>query len=554
MPGPGYLRVPRRAPRWPMQPMMTGAHYQQQFRQQQPVPATASLHTSNLPRPKRLNPVSTLRRGLVSLPKSKPVNFVYTRSGLKYVPKLRNTLAPKAKYLGSTLRQFSSQRQQRAARAGQAKFMRWWAVPAVIVLVSALFVGKKRKKDTREGEEGDRPARVAKPWQVAAYSTLPLKAMSRLWGKFNDITLPVWMREPGFKLYSYVFGVNLDEVAEQDLRNYANLGEFFYRELKPGVRPIDERAALVSPADGKVLHFGVIHDGQVEQVKGVTYSLDALLGQNRNASAPAHKVDFEYHDEDEVMDRHRDFAIVNGIPYTVDSLIGGTDGHANNENGNGESQRHADAVDHEDRGDVAIRRTSSAAFNKVSKELLKPDTTPESEKELFFAVVYLAPGDYHRFHSPTHWVSQVRRHFSGELYSVSPYFQSRLANLFCLNERVALLGRWRYGFFSMTPVGATNVGSIRIHFDKDLRTNTTRRYAEQHNGDEWDGKSRCYEATYAGASKLLGGYPLAKGEQMGGFNLGSTVVLVFEAPKSFKFVVQAGDNVKVGQAMGVLDD
>jgi phosphatidylserine decarboxylase len=42
----------------------------------------------------------------------------------------------------------------------------------------------------------------------------------------------------------------------------------------------------------------------------------------------------------------------------------------------------------------------------------------------------------------------------------------RLENLFVLNERVALLGRWRYGFFGMVPVGATNVGSININFDK----------------------------------------------------------------------------------------
>jgi len=42
----------------------------------------------------------------------------------------------------------------------------------------------------------------------------------------------------------------------------------------------------------------------------------------------------------------------------------------------------------------------------------------------------------------------------------------RLENLFVLNERVALLGRWRYGFFGMVPVGATNVGSIKINFDQ----------------------------------------------------------------------------------------
>jgi phosphatidylserine decarboxylase len=53
----------------------------------------------------------------------------------------------------------------------------------------------------------------------------------------------------------------------------------------------------------------------------------------------------------------------------------------------------------------------------------------------------------------------------GELFSVSPYIAKRLENLFVLNERVALLGRWKYGFFGMIPVGATNVGSIKINFD-----------------------------------------------------------------------------------------
>lgn len=38
-------------------------------------------------------------------------------------------------------------------------------------------------------------------------STLPLKALSRLWGRFNELTLPYYLRVPGIKLYSYVFGV-----------------------------------------------------------------------------------------------------------------------------------------------------------------------------------------------------------------------------------------------------------------------------------------------------------------------------------------------------------
>lgn len=43
--------------------------------------------------------------------------------------------------------------------------------------------------------------------QVQIMSTLPLKAMSRLWGRFNELTIPYYLRVPGFKLYSWVFGV-----------------------------------------------------------------------------------------------------------------------------------------------------------------------------------------------------------------------------------------------------------------------------------------------------------------------------------------------------------
>lgn len=49
---------------------------------------------------------------------------------------------------------------------------------------------------------------------------------------------------------------------------------------------------------------------------------------------------------------------------------------------------------------------------------------------------------------------------------MSPWVAKRAENLFVLNERVALHGRWRHGFFGMVPVGATNVGSIKINFDQ----------------------------------------------------------------------------------------
>jgi phosphatidylserine decarboxylase len=42
---------------------------------------------------------------------------------------------------------------------------------------------------------------------VQVMSTLPLKALSRLWGRFNEIDIPYYLRVPGFKLYSFIFGV-----------------------------------------------------------------------------------------------------------------------------------------------------------------------------------------------------------------------------------------------------------------------------------------------------------------------------------------------------------
>lgn len=400
-------------------------------------------------------------------------------------------------------------------------------------------------------------------------STLPLKAMSRLWGKFNELTIPYYLRVPGFKLYSWVFGVNLDEVAEPDLHVYPNLAAFFYRKLKPGVRPLDPNPnALISPSDGRILQFGQIQGGDIEQVKGMTYTIDALLGKHTptptisdapSASANAGHATNELHEGEELVKHDEEFARVNGISYTLPSLISGQD----------KDDRAKMRLE-----DQTAKPSTPGAVSEVRAELALGERpwydilSPGKKHALYYAVIYLAPGDYHRFHSPTNWVVEKRRHFAGELYSVSPYLQRTLPGLFTLNERVVLLGRWRWGFFSYVPVGATNVGSIKINFDKELRTNSlTTDTAADHAAEEAAQRGEPYsgfsEAIYEAASPVLGGYAVKRGEEMGGFQLGSTIVLVFEAPAGsegpdakagFNWAVEKGQTVRMGQALGFVEE
>lgn len=398
-----------------------------------------------------------------------------------------------------------------------------------IAVVGMIYYKKKIEDHYSTVIPGEEKIRPTGPWQVYVLETLPLRSISRVWGRFNAIDLPVFMRDPGYKLYSWIFGCDLTEMKEKDLTKYRNLAEFFYRELEDGIRPVDDEALMVSPADGKVLHFGRIEGRRVEQVKGLSYSLDALLGGETKADTQS--IIFDSTTDEKRTKQEEDFADINGITYSLDDLLGGNSDDRDQQASTG---RDASIESGTDLKDVASMASEVATHEGGGRKL-------KDGNNLFFAVVYLAPGDYHRFHSPTNWVVEKRRHFAGELFSVSPYIAKRLANLFVLNERVVLFGRYRHGFMSMTPVGATNVGSIKIAFDRDLKTNTLVQEKPEHG---------FVEASYKKSSRLLGGHPLKAGEEMGGFSLGSTIVLVFEAPSSFKFDVKEGQTIKVGEALG----
>ena len=156
------------------------------------------------------------------------------------------------------------------------------------------------------------------------------------------------------------------------------------------------------------------------------------------------------------------------------------------------------------------------------------------EKQLYHCVLYLGPGDCHHFHSPTEWSINSRRHFPGKLYSVSPWVLQGFRDVLCTNERVTLFGNWKHGAFVMSAVGAYNVGSIKIHCDKELGTNTRK------------GKQKSIH------EKVFTKESFTRGDCVGLFSMGSAIVLIFEAPKGFQFCIEPNQKVLIGQPLGTV--
>lgn len=163
-----------------------------------------------------------------------------------------------------------------------------------------------------------------------------------------------------------------------------------------------------------------------------------------------------------------------------------------------------------------------------------PEKSPSTR--LYQCVIYLAPGDYHGFHSPTEFNVKIRKHFSGNLLSVSPSVVRKIHNLFAINERVVYKGHWKENlFFSYSAVGATNVGSIRVSGDPDLKTNC-----------KSDPKGCC-------STMQFGDLKYDRGQYLGEFNLGSTIVLLFEGPRDLKFCIKEGQKVQMGQKIALFN-
>lgn len=151
-----------------------------------------------------------------------------------------------------------------------------------------------------------------------------------------------------------------------------------------------------------------------------------------------------------------------------------------------------------------------------------------------FATLYLSPSDYHRIHMPCDGSLERMVHVPGSLFSVNPVTARGVPGLFARNERLICLFSSEHGPFVLILVGATIVGSIAT---------------------VWHGRvnqPRCTqlrEWRYAEHPQHLG-----KGEEMGRFMLGSTVIALFpQADLHFNPQWRPGASIRMGEAMADLD-
>ena len=149
-----------------------------------------------------------------------------------------------------------------------------------------------------------------------------------------------------------------------------------------------------------------------------------------------------------------------------------------------------------------------------------------------FATLYLSPRDYHRIHMPRDGRLLRMIHVPGELFSVNPATARGVPGLFARNERVVCVFEGERGPWVLVLVGATIVGSMATVWHGQVnppRPGTVR---------DW---------RYEGAQQVT----LKRGEEMGRFLLGSTVVMLFPQADRLAFnpAWQPGGAVRLGEAM-----
>jgi phosphatidylserine decarboxylase len=166
-------------------------------------------------------------------------------------------------------------------------------------------------------------------------------------------------------------------------------------------------------------------------------------------------------------------------------------------------------------------------------ELFGPTQDISPFRDGTYATLRLTSAMYHRFHAPHDARLEHVTYLSGDTWNVNPIALARIERLFCRNERAVLRLRLAQGghAVSMVPVAAILVASIRLHA-LDVRLHLR----------------------WKGPNEMPCDVALAKGQEMGWFEHGSTIIVF--APNGFRLAqgVAPGARLRMGQALMALPD
>lgn len=281
------------------------------------------------------------------------------------------------------------------------------------------------------GPEGLKTAALLSGLEALSYPQF-----SQLVGRLAQARLPAPLVQAVIRWYIKRFDVDTSEMAHPP-EHYQTFDDFFTRELKAGIHTVDpDPAVAVSPVDGRILNFGAVSEGHIDQVKGRSYPLEELLDSATSA---------------------RRFC----------------DGH--------------------------------------------------------YVTIYLSPRDYHRIHCPVDGRVVSYRYVPGRLYPVNQYGVRHVARVFAVNERLISYVKSELGEFAIVKVGATNVGKITCSYHP-VRTN--------------EGRKTGFDEHLKKSVKI------GRGDELGMFHLGSTVVVVAANPRVSPIAsIQTEQFLRMGQPL-----
>jgi len=161
-------------------------------------------------------------------------------------------------------------------------------------------------------------------------------------------------------------------------------------------------------------------------------------------------------------------------------------------------------------------------------DLLADETLVAAYRDGLYVTLRITASMYHRFHAPYDLTVEQVNYIGGDTWNVNPIALRRIERLFCKNERAVIRTRLARGdmLLTLVPVAAVLVASIRLHFLDVL-----------------------FHLKYRGPNVIRCNVGMAKGQEMGWFEHGSTIIVFAPAGVELSENVREGAVIRAGQPL-----